>query len=63
MVVYTAQKLRDRAVEFRLMAATCNDAHLRVELLLVAKEFDLEAATVNDDDDEPDVVRSVTSAG
>jgi hypothetical protein len=44
MALRTPQEFRDRAKEFRDMASAGEDARLREALLLVADEFEAEAA-------------------
>jgi hypothetical protein len=49
MAIRSGQELRDSALEFREMAATGSDVRLREALLLVAKEFEQEAARLEGD--------------
>jgi hypothetical protein len=49
MAIRSGQELRDSALEFREIAATGSDVRLRDALLLVAEEFEQEAARLEDD--------------
>jgi hypothetical protein len=49
MAIRTRQELRDTALEFREMAAAAGDVRLRDALLLVAEEFEREAAPLEGD--------------
>jgi hypothetical protein len=54
MAIRSRQELRDSALEFREMAATGGDARLRLELLVVAEEFEQEAARLEGDAGQDD---------
>ena len=53
MAIRTAQELRDNAKEFREMAQAGGDPRLRAALLLVAEEFEAEAARLEGLTDQP----------
>jgi hypothetical protein len=54
MAIRSGQEMRDDALNFRGMAATGSDFRLRGALLLVAEEFEQEAARVEGDAGQAD---------
>jgi hypothetical protein len=60
MAMRSGQELRDSALEFREMAATGSDVRLREALLLIAEEFEQEAALQEGHADEADSPISIT---